>query len=190
SCTMWCHAVAAPGYAFATPSPVTPITMSSSRRKPALDASTNSGSHRGVIPAGKGGLPRCASAGTAATATPSIVNAATIAPFISMVLSSIERLIVPQLTLRGLVISVTMKAVFAVCVATLGLLSGFVGLSSDTSQAPSSTRTAIDVSKLGPQVGEQVPDFVLKDQTGKMWTRQSIMGPKGAMLVFFRSADR
>ena len=106
-----------------------------------------------------------------------------------MVLSSIERLIVPQLTLRGLVISVTMKAVLAVCVATLGLLSGFVGLSSDTSQAPSSTRTAIDVSKLGPQVGEQVPDFMLKDQTGKMWTRQSIMGPKGAMLVFFRSAD-
>ncbi len=47
----------------------------------------------------------------------------------------------------------------------------------------------IDVSKLGPQVGEQVPDFSLKDQTGKTWTRQSIMGPKGAMLVFVRSAD-
>ena len=47
----------------------------------------------------------------------------------------------------------------------------------------------IDVSKLGPQVGERVPDFSLKDQTGKTWTRQSIMGPKGAMLVFVRSAD-
>ena len=50
-------------------------------------------------------------------------------------------------------------------------------------------RTKIDVSKLGPQVGEQVPDFSLKDQNGKTWTRQSIMGAKGAMLVFVRSAD-
>jgi len=47
----------------------------------------------------------------------------------------------------------------------------------------------IDVSKLGPQVGERVPDFSLKDQNGKTFTLQSIMGPKGAMLVFYRSAD-
>lgn len=53
----------------------------------------------------------------------------------------------------------------------------------------SQPRQKIDVSKLGPQVGERVPDFSLKDQTGKIWTLQSIMGPKGAMLVFLRSAD-
>jgi len=51
------------------------------------------------------------------------------------------------------------------------------------------SRTRIDVSKLGPQVGEHVPDFTLKDQNGKTWTLQSIMGPKGVMLVFYRSAD-
>ena len=50
-------------------------------------------------------------------------------------------------------------------------------------------RTLIDVSKLGPQVGRRVPDFSLKDQTGKVRTLQSIMGPKGAMLLFVRSAD-
>jgi hypothetical protein len=50
-------------------------------------------------------------------------------------------------------------------------------------------RQKIDVSKLGPQVGERVPDFSLKDQAGKVWTLQSIMGPKGALLVFLRSAD-
>jgi hypothetical protein len=50
-------------------------------------------------------------------------------------------------------------------------------------------RQKIDVSKLGPQVGERVPDFSLKDQAGKTQTLQSIMGPKGAMLVFLRSAD-
>ncbi len=57
--------------------------------------------------------------------------------------------------------------------------------------APTSTptRTRIDLSELGPQVGEQVPDFSLPDQNGKIWTLQSIMGPNGAMLVFVRSAN-
>lgn len=50
-------------------------------------------------------------------------------------------------------------------------------------------RTKIDVSKLGPQVGERVPDFSLKDQDGNAQTLRSIMGPRGAMLVFIRSAD-
>ena len=53
----------------------------------------------------------------------------------------------------------------------------------------SPTRSKIDVSKLGPQVGERVPAFSLPDQTGKTRTLESIMGPKGAMLVFIRSAD-
>lgn len=46
-----------------------------------------------------------------------------------------------------------------------------------------------DVQKLGPQVGERVPDFSLTDQNGRPHTLRSVMGPKGAMLVFFRSAD-
>jgi hypothetical protein len=54
---------------------------------------------------------------------------------------------------------------------------------------PAPVRTPIDLSKLGPQVGEQVPEFTLRDQTGTAWTRQSIMGRRGAMLVFIRSAD-
>ena len=51
------------------------------------------------------------------------------------------------------------------------------------------TRTEIDVSKLGPQVGERVPDFKLADQNGREQTLQSIMGRRGTMLVFVRSAD-
>jgi hypothetical protein len=50
-------------------------------------------------------------------------------------------------------------------------------------------RERIDVSKLGPQVGQEVPDFALKDQYGTVRSLNSLMGPKGAMLVFFRSAD-
>jgi hypothetical protein len=71
----------------------------------------------------------------------------------------------------------------------LALLAGLMIPDPESRQTPSSTQTQIDVSKLGPQVGQRVPDFALNDQNGKTWTRQSIMGPKGAMLVFVRSAD-
>jgi len=47
----------------------------------------------------------------------------------------------------------------------------------------------VNVSKLGPQVGTTVPDFNLADQRGRQRTLQSVMGPKGAMIVFYRSAD-
>ena len=46
-----------------------------------------------------------------------------------------------------------------------------------------------DVQKLGPQVGSRVPDFTLLDQKGQSRTLSSLMGPKGLMLVFYRSAD-
>jgi len=44
-------------------------------------------------------------------------------------------------------------------------------------------------AKSGPAVGQLVPDFSAPDQNGINQTLHSIMGPKGAMLVFFRSAD-
>lgn len=56
-------------------------------------------------------------------------------------------------------------------------------------QSGGRARTKIDVSTLGPQVGEKVPDFRLPDQQGRPRTLQSIMGPKGALLVFVRTAD-
>src|SRR5688572_4721396 len=47
----------------------------------------------------------------------------------------------------------------------------------------------VDVSAIGPRVGAVVPDFQGVDQFGARHTLQSTLGPKGAMLVFFRSAD-
>jgi hypothetical protein len=44
-------------------------------------------------------------------------------------------------------------------------------------------------AKTGPAVGEVVPAFSATDQTGRTQTLASVMGAKGAMLVFFRSAD-
>jgi len=43
--------------------------------------------------------------------------------------------------------------------------------------------------KTGPAAGQPAPAFSAKDQNGRNQTLESIMGPKGAMLVFFRSAD-
>jgi hypothetical protein len=72
-------------------------------------------------------------------------------------------------------------------VVVLGLAAWLPLRAQNTGARPA--REPIDVSRLGPQVGEQIPDFSLPDQTGRIWTRGSIGGPNGAMLVFFRSAD-
>ena len=41
----------------------------------------------------------------------------------------------------------------------------------------------------GPAVGSNVPDFALDDQDGKRRTLPDLMGPRGMLLVFTRSAD-
>lgn len=43
--------------------------------------------------------------------------------------------------------------------------------------------------KTGPAVGQRVPSFSLPDQNGRAQTLDTIAGPEGAMLVFYRSAD-
>jgi hypothetical protein len=48
---------------------------------------------------------------------------------------------------------------------------------------------APDIGSLGPRVGVRAPDFAGVDQFGRSQTLQSVLGPEGAMLVFFRSAD-
>jgi hypothetical protein len=41
----------------------------------------------------------------------------------------------------------------------------------------------------GPTVGARLPEFRLADQNGTQQTLRSIAGPKGAIIVFYRSAD-
>jgi cytochrome oxidase Cu insertion factor (SCO1/SenC/PrrC family) len=54
---------------------------------------------------------------------------------------------------------------------------------------PQPAAAAVDVERLGPKVGETLPDFTLPDQHGTNRSLKSLIGPKGAILVFFRSAD-
>ena len=67
------------------------------------------------------------------------------------------------------------------------LLCSIVALASVVALAQDVRR--VDVSKLGPQVGATVPDFALVDQNGSKRTLRSVMGARGAMIVFYRSAD-
>jgi hypothetical protein len=41
----------------------------------------------------------------------------------------------------------------------------------------------------GPAVGSRVPGFEAVDQNGASRSLESLLGPKGAILVFYRSAD-
>jgi hypothetical protein len=41
----------------------------------------------------------------------------------------------------------------------------------------------------GPTVGQPLPSFNLPDQTGVLRSFETLKGPNGLMLVFYRSAD-
>jgi hypothetical protein len=82
-----------------------------------------------------------------------------------------------------------MRQIHAVALAAAVTVALWAPSRAQQADPAASDRLRIDVSQLGPQVGEQVPDFELPDQNGRVWTRESIMGSNGAMLVFVRSAD-
>jgi hypothetical protein len=48
---------------------------------------------------------------------------------------------------------------------------------------------AMFAAEFGPAVGSKMPGFELRDQDGKPHTLQSLLGAKGAMILFFRSSD-
>jgi cytochrome oxidase Cu insertion factor (SCO1/SenC/PrrC family) len=42
---------------------------------------------------------------------------------------------------------------------------------------------------VGLEVGHEAPTFALPDQFGHQHTNETLKGPKGAVILFFRSAD-
>src|SRR4051794_37001852 len=56
-------------------------------------------------------------------------------------------------------------------------------------QQSSAAVTTIDVETVGPKVGDALPGFSLRDQSGQVRSLKSLLGPNGAVIVFFRSAD-
>jgi len=49
--------------------------------------------------------------------------------------------------------------------------------------------TAPELEAIGPRVGTRAASFTLPDQNGQPRSLESLIGPNGAILVFFRSAD-
>jgi hypothetical protein len=43
--------------------------------------------------------------------------------------------------------------------------------------------------KTGPEIGSKIPEFSLPDQNGRMVDFNTVAGPKGALILFYRSAD-
>jgi hypothetical protein len=72
-----------------------------------------------------------------------------------------------------------------VCLALLTIGAG----QAREPQPGSSVAARVDVDSVGPKVGASLPDFNLRDQHGEPHSLKSLLGPKGGIIVFFRSAD-
>jgi hypothetical protein len=86
------------------------------------------------------------------------------------------------------------------CLAVVTAIAVTVGIStgSPIESAKEKTANSRDVksenqqnrdAKTGPAVGARVPGFSLPDQNGKVWRFDDLIGKKGLLLVFTRSAD-
>jgi len=72
----------------------------------------------------------------------------------------------------------------------LGLWLALAPASGLTARQPSSPPAqSVDVESVGPRIGEALPEFSLRDQGSRIQSLKSLLGPKGAVIVFFRSAD-
>ena len=49
--------------------------------------------------------------------------------------------------------------------------------------------TLDEAFRTGPEVGQPIPAFKAVDQNGRTMDFNSIKGPKGALIMLFRSAD-
>jgi len=70
----------------------------------------------------------------------------------------------------------------------LWLLALSPAVGSAARQQPNTAET-VDVDTVGPKAGETLPEFRLRDQGGQIHSLKSLLGSKGAVIVFFRSAD-
>ncbi len=64
--------------------------------------------------------------------------------------------------------------------------SGLLALASGQDNRPTGAAVA---TPIGLETGQQAPAFALTDQFGHEQSNQTLKGPKGMVLLFFRSAD-
>ena len=78
---------------------------------------------------------------------------------------------------------------FVMCLVPLHILRARTGAAQNISTRSETTGKESEQFATGPEIGRKIPFFRAPDQHGKMQDFDSIRGPKGAMIVFFRSAD-
>jgi hypothetical protein len=71
----------------------------------------------------------------------------------------------------------------------LGLCLIAFGPTVGSAARQANTAQTVDVDTVGPKIGETLPEFSLRDQGGQVHSLKSLLGSKGAVIVFFRSAD-
>ena len=76
------------------------------------------------------------------------------------------------------------RIILGLCLLILAPTVGFADR-----QQPGTPAPVFDVESVGPKVGEALPLFSLQDQGGRTRSLESLLGPEGAVIVFFRSAD-
>lgn len=74
-----------------------------------------------------------------------------------------------------------MKLILAIGLAFCFLLFGFA-----REKAP---RPQASAPPIGLELGKKAPAFSLRDQFAREQTNESLKGPNGTVLLFFRSAD-
>ena len=72
---------------------------------------------------------------------------------------------------------------------TVGLLALGSALAQARDPQANGQTKVLDVETVGPTIGEVLPDFSLPDQHGQARSMKSLLGPNGAIIVFFRSAN-
>ena len=66
----------------------------------------------------------------------------------------------------------------------------FVVVSSAFASAQENPATNLaSASSVGLAIGQQAPVFALPDQFGQEHSNETLKGPKGTVILFFRSAD-
>jgi hypothetical protein len=73
----------------------------------------------------------------------------------------------------------------ASALATIGAACGMAG--PERAAAPASPAPGVHAVGPGPSVGETLPPFEAPDQTGRVWTLESLRGPRGLVLNVNRS---
>lgn len=68
----------------------------------------------------------------------------------------------------------------------VALLLGFLALTSVQERSASGHDGS---SSIGRPVGDKAPAFAARDQFGNEQTDESVRGPNGTVILFFRSAD-